>query len=226
MSYPAGPGRDGSIAWRAMKRKRADRADWRRITQRRFAVTYLDGPEFTGYVALLWIDAVRAPMWDAFFGRGVTVADVGYSWLQHFPSDGHAIVTTMFDAGGNIIEWYVDIIADHGVGDDGVPWYDDLYLDVVALPTGEVAIVDGDELNAALRAGDIDENLHEMAWSEALQVREAIHLGQFDLFRLAPAHRALLEAQAAAPGSGTFPPLAASEIPDARPNRAPIHHDS
>lgn len=208
-----------------MKRKRADRADWRRVTQRRFAVTHLDGPEFTGYVALLWIDGVRAPMRDVFFGRGVTVADVGYMWLQHLPSDGHAIVTTMFDRDGQIVQWYVDIVADHGTGEDGVPWYDDLYLDVVALPTGEVAIVDGDELNAALRSGDIDEDYHEMAWSEALRVREAIRLGQFDLFRLAPAHRALLEAQAAATGNGTILSPVASEMQDARPNRAPIHHD-
>lgn len=209
-----------------MKRKRADRADWRRVTQRRFTVAYLDGPEFMGYVALLRIDGVRAPMWDVFFGRGVTVADVGYAWLQHFPTQGHAIVTTMFDAEGRIVQWYVDIVAAHGVGDDGVPWYDDLYLDVVALPTGEVAIVDGDELNAALRSGDIDEDAHEMAWSEALQVREAIRLEQFDLFRLAPAHRAMLEAQAAAMESGTILPPAASEMQDARSNRAPIHHDT
>lgn len=208
-----------------MKRKRADRADWRRITQRRFTVTAIDEPDFRGYVALLWIDGVRAPMSDGFFGRGVVVADAGYSWLQHFPRDAHYALTTMFDTDGRIIEWYVDMIAAQGVDDDGVPWYDDLYLDVVALPSGEVAIVDGDELNAALRAGLIDEADHERAWAEALRVRDAIRDGTFDLLRRATDHRARLAAQTAADASGTFLPQDTSKRGSGHSDRTPMHHD-
>lgn len=194
-----------------MKRKRADRADWRRVTRRRFTVVYLDEADFRGHVALLWIDGVRSPLWDAFFGRGIRVADSGYSWLQHFPAEGHHVVTTMFDSQGHIVEWYVDICAAHGVDDDGIPWYDDLYLDIVALPSGEVAIVDGDELNAALRSGDIDDTDHDLAWTEALRVRDAIQTGDFPVFRLAPAHRARLTENTGATRNGTLPPASTSQ---------------
>ena len=41
------------------------------------------------------------------------------------------------------------------VTDQGVPWFDDLYLDVVVVKNGEVFLLDEDELEDALGRNDI-----------------------------------------------------------------------
>ena len=44
-----------------------------------------------------------------------------------------------------------------GMGPDGIPWYGDLYLDVIALPDGRSEIIDGDELEQALVVGAVNQ---------------------------------------------------------------------
>ena len=56
-------------------------------------------------------------------------------------------------------EWsgglYIDMIAGQGKDVDGIAYIDDLYLDLVAYPDGTVLEDDMDELEEALRNGDI-----------------------------------------------------------------------
>src|SRR4051794_9419827 len=130
-----------------MKRRRSDRSEWRRIVERRFHVAYLDTPEFTGYLTLLVMKKVSAPFWVRVGDSTCCVADTGFAWLQHFPAGSHHTLTTMFDAGGNVVQWYVDICAQHGVDDRGIPWFDDLYLDIVMSPSGAIQLLDVEELD-------------------------------------------------------------------------------
>lgn len=57
--------------------------------------------------------------------------------------------------------------------------FDDLYLDVIALPNGQVEIIDGDELETALAAHVITRAQYELAWREAEAVAAAVQNGSF-----------------------------------------------
>src|SRR5579885_1067452 len=92
-----------------MKRKRADRADWPRIAKKRFVQTRIDEKEFCGYVTLFCIDAVHQPLWKNLSGQSICLVDQGYLWLQQFPLNAHYSITSIFDAQGNFVRWYIDI---------------------------------------------------------------------------------------------------------------------
>lgn len=176
-----------------MKRKRANRDWWSRLVASRFVVTRLDTAEFSGMVALLALDALSEPLTVTTCGETLTVADNGYTWLHHFPAhEPHYTLTSMFDASGALVQGYVDICARHGLDLDGVPYHDDLYLDIAVTAAGEAEILDAADLDAALRAGSITADDHALAWREAQRLLTAIRARHFPLLALAPTHRALL----------------------------------
>ena len=55
----------------------------------------------------------------------------------------------MFDNNHNIIQWYIDI-SKKVVYDADIPYQDDLYLDLIVIPSGEKCVLDIDEINEAL----------------------------------------------------------------------------
>lgn len=116
-----------------MKRKYGDRANWKRVTERRYAQTYLETVSFRGYVSLLQIIKVQEPLYVTYANQSICLADDGYMWLQQFPVGAHHAVTTMFDAEGQVVQWYIDICYRNGINEAGIPWMDDLYLDLIVL---------------------------------------------------------------------------------------------
>jgi uncharacterized protein len=175
-----------------MKRRSADRLDWRRVSTRRFCVRRIVAGEFRGYVSLLQIGAVSEPLWIDVDGQRICIADTGYDWVQHFPDDAQHTLTTMFDASGAIVQWYVDIVARHGMDERGVPWFDDLYLDLVIVPPCRVLILDQDELDTARDTGIISVTEHGLAWREVERLVPMIEAGAWPLLDLCHTHRALL----------------------------------
>lgn len=59
-------------------------------------------------------------------------------------------MTIMFDDKWNLLQWYFDIARNICKYDLGVPYSEDLYLDVVVLPNGIFYILDEEELEEAL----------------------------------------------------------------------------
>ncbi len=171
-----------------MKRKYSDRANWRRVTEKKFQVRTLHEPEFQGYVVLYQIKQVRDPLWKEYDGKRYCVADAGYEWLQHFQKGAHYIMTSMFNDKGQVVQYYIDICKVQGVTDRGVPWFDDLYLDVVILPGGELFLLDAEELEDALKKGIITREDFDMAWAEANKVMEMYREGRFPLLKLSGKH--------------------------------------
>ncbi len=171
-----------------MKRKRADRADWKRITRSRFRMTRVNAKEYSGYITLLHMDEVEEPLSIELQDQKIYIADRDLSWLQHFPEGAHYTLTTMFNADGEVIQWYIDICWQLGVDEDGVPWYDDLYLDIVVTPDGEIILLDVEELDEALREGKISPLAYDFAWQEADALMLAIEEDMFPLLWLSETH--------------------------------------
>ena len=86
----------------------------------------------------------------------------------------HFTVTTHFDGNGQIVLWYIDICLLTGVGQNQIPWLDDLYLDLVVSPSMEVEVKDADELLAARKSGEISTTEFNLAWCEADRLMESI----------------------------------------------------
>lgn len=150
-----------------MKRTFADRPNWTRIIERRFKLTYVEEKEFKGYVSIIYIDKVKEPLVIEVAGRYVCLANDGFIWIQHFPKDCNYALTTMINEKHEVIQWYFDICNGNKINFSGIPYYDDLYLDVVLLPTGEILLLDEDELEEALKENDITKEQYELAYFEA-----------------------------------------------------------
>lgn len=175
-----------------LKRRYGDRAGWRRVLERKYAQDFLDTKEFQGYITLLKIEKITEPLLIQYDDIKVCIVDEVFFWLQQYPKDRHHAVTTMFNEKGEVVQWYVDICLRNGISDDQIPWFDDLFLDIIKLPTGEVIQKDADELEQALLSGEIDQSQYNLAWIEATQITRQIKSNQFSLIHLSDLHKNLL----------------------------------
>lgn len=174
-----------------VKRKYADRLDWHRVLDRNFVCKYFRDNEFEGSATLITIHQVKEPLTTVINGEEVLIVDDGYYWMQHFPLMSNYCVTTMFNNKKEIIQWYFDISKQNGISDQGIPFWDDLYLDVIVLPNGKYLIKDIDELEDALNTNvieqadyllakntmkDLIKNLHSMSLSFMKSSQKHLHL--------------------------------------------------
>lgn len=165
-----------------MKRKRFDYRNWHRATSGEQTTLQLPGGLLVDYRA----GEVTKPLRVPFRGRELLILETGYRWVHFSPTGQKHALTVQLDGAGVPQQLYVDIGEGTGVGEDGLPYIDDLYLDVIALcevqPGGtwhvtETEIIDGDELEDALQRGAVSLQQAEGAWQAAREVEAAL-LGQ------------------------------------------------
>lgn len=174
-----------------IKRRYGERKDWKRVLQRRYAQTFLTTKDFKGYITLLHTLKVSNPLHTRNGEKDICIVDNGYMWLQQFPCDKNHCVTTMFDSSGNVVQWYIDICLHNGA-ENNIPFWDDLFLDIVVLPTGELIIKDEDELKDALLRGIIDKYQYKLALNEVGNLKSLIEKGNFSLIKLSNTHKKIL----------------------------------
>jgi uncharacterized protein len=213
-----------------MTYKRADRPGWPRLRAQRFITRRLtDGP-ISGYATLLQMTDVAEPLVVTHYEQQVCIADNGYSWLQIFPEGAHYTHTTMFDAEGQPVQDYIDLVAEHGVDDAGIPWYDDLYLDLAWIPDGSPLLLDQDELEAAHAINAVTQAQYDLARGETARLLVALTLGEYTLPDVAracyPALRAALDEPetlaAAATAAATAEETAAPANEPDKPNQPDV----
>jgi len=100
-------------------------------------------------------------------------------------------VTTMFDINVNIVQWYIDVCLGNGADTD-IPYLDDLYLDIILLPSGEIIQKDADEFEEAFLNGIIDKSLYDSAWDEVNILTNLISNKSFELINLSHCHKEFL----------------------------------
>ncbi len=132
-----------------MKRKYLDRHDWERVIDRRYHEKYISTVDYTGYVSLLHVDEVTGPLIIEVNGHNKILANKGMKWLQFLPDEKKYAVSIMMDTNENVLQCYFDIIKESGI-ENGKVYFDDLYLDIVHLPTRDTLHIDEDNLEEAL----------------------------------------------------------------------------
>lgn len=114
----------------------------------------VDESFFDGYACFLKFQNIEKPLMVDNGINKICIKDNNYKWIEAYPTNGKYVVTIMYDDKGNLIEWYFDICKKIGI-ENGIPYEDDLYLDMVITPDGKEIIIDEDELLNARKTGDI-----------------------------------------------------------------------
>ena len=96
----------------------------------------------------------------------ICILDNGYKWLEFYNYDSKIKLTAIYDNNLEIVEWYFDIAKEIGK-DNGLPYEDDLYLDVVVTSDEKIQLIDEDDLEDALKRMEINLEEYKLAYDEA-----------------------------------------------------------
>ena len=167
-----------------MKRSRLSYDEWKCIVAKKLKGKQVDTEFFKGYIGLLEIEKVSEKQVWRFNGEDIVVCDEGLKWLSILPQDDFYCITAMMNTNDDILVWYIDMIAGQGKDVDGVAYIDDLYLDLVVYPDGTVLEDDMDELEEALRNGDISQDLFDLAIETCGRLKSGLlsDIGEFKGF--------------------------------------------
>lgn len=117
----------------------------------------IEKASFSGYVCNIKIKGLEKPLIVNNGIDNVCIQDEKYEWIEVYPDNANYAITIMFDADNKLVEWYFDIAKKVGV-DNGIPFEDDLYLDMVITPNGQKIVLDEDELLRAFENREITQS--------------------------------------------------------------------
>ncbi len=157
-----------------MKRSRLSYDEWKCIVSKDISGKTINSELLNGYIGLIDIKEVdKAQIWK-YNGEEIVVCDKGRKWLSILPCDDWYCITAMLDENEKILLWYIDMIAAQGIDADGIPYFDDLYLDLIVYPDGTVIVDDMDELEDALSKGDITQEQFDLALGTSHKLQQGI----------------------------------------------------
>ena len=105
--------------------------------------------------------------------NGKCIMDNNYKWLEFYAYSSRIKLTAIYDENNEIIEWYFDIAREIGK-DNGIPYEDDMYLDVVVTPSGDVILLDEDELKEAFDRKEMTKDEYDEAYKIAYDLMEEL----------------------------------------------------
>ena len=135
---------------------------------------------FNGIVGYVKLKDINKPVIISNDLETICIKDNDYEWLEFYPDNGKYTICAVFDNNSNIVEWYFDVSKNVGI-EDGIPYQDDLYLDLVISPNGEYLVLDEDELLKAEKEGDITHKDVEDAY-KILEYLKDKYVNNFDIF--------------------------------------------
>jgi len=150
--------------WISLKKRYADRY----ISS--YKIKSVSNKEFVGDICYYHFKDVSNKI---IIPNGKCIMDKGYKWLEFYDYNAKIKLTAIYDENSQIIEWYFDIARRIGKEND-MPYEDDLYLDVVVTSTGEIILLDEDELQAAYDRLEVNKEDYDMAYKEANQLMKKL----------------------------------------------------
>lgn len=156
--------------------------EWKCIITKKRTGKTLDTEDFIGYVGILSINEVSEPQIWKYNGDDLIVCDSHYQWLTIMPKNDYYCLTVMMNEKQEMQVCYIDMIDEQGYDEDGVPYFYDLYLDLVVYPDGTVIEDDMDELQDALQKGDITQQQFEQALATSDKLKKDL-LSDIEAFK-------------------------------------------
>ena len=164
-----------------MKRSKLSYDEWKCIETKKIKGKQVNTDFFRGYVGILEIEKVTEKQIWRFNGEDIIVCDNGLKWISILPQNDFYCITAMMNTNDDILLWYIDMIAEQGIDVDSIPYFDDLYLDLVIYPNGMIKVDDMDELEEALLRKDITEEQFNLAISTSNKLKNGL-LSDIDIF--------------------------------------------
>lgn len=161
-----------------MKRKTGNRDGWTRINKQNYVQMYINNQHFKGYVTLIHFIDVIHPLKAKIAKQPLTLIQNGTYLMQHIPDNEAFALTTYLHKDGTILQWYIDIIDSSGIENE-IPYFDDLYLDLIVTFDGAIIEKDIDELEEALQRQDITRAQYDKAWQAFEYYKERIKKREF-----------------------------------------------
>lgn len=159
-----------------MKRKRLDRDLKWGFQYFPYYQMRLDCEIYHGLVSLIMLEDGEYYYWDFPKAGRTAVCGKGMVWLQLVPNDCKRLITAMFLPQKKVVKGklypysvsaiYVDVAERLEYDSDGVAAYIDKYLDVKLTPQGDILVDDRDELDEALKNGELTEEQYHDALTE------------------------------------------------------------
>lgn len=146
-----------------MKRSKLSYDEWKCIESKKLKGKRVNTDFFKGYIGILEIEKVTEKQIWRFNDEDIIVCDKGLKWLSILPQNDFYCITAMMNENNDILLWYIDMIAEQGIDADSIPYFDDLFLDLVVYPTGIIKVDDMDELEEALSREEITEDQFNLA---------------------------------------------------------------
>lgn len=127
---------------------------------------YMDNELIKGWVAINYLTDGETRFWKFEKSGSVPVCGKDMLWLTIIPDNRSRSILAYFLPDRRVSAWYIDVIEETGIDDDGVVYFLDKYLDVVLTPQGDVCVFDRDELDAAYASGELSTSQYESALRE------------------------------------------------------------
>ena len=117
--------------------------------------------------------------------NNITLMDNGYYLIEIVPKNKNYALRIFLNDQKEPVEYYIDITKENGIDKDTkIPYFIDLYLDIIIQNNGEVNIIDEDELKDALKNSDITEDDYQLAHCVKENLLKEIDENNNDLINL------------------------------------------
>ena len=127
---------------------------------------HMDNELFKGWVSINYLTDGEERFWEYEKCGKVPVCGKGMTWLTLIPDDRKRCIGAYIKPDRRVSVWYVDVIEETGIDEDGIVYYIDKYLDVILTPQGDVVVKDRDELDEAHLSGELSDDQYEAALKE------------------------------------------------------------
>lgn len=138
---------------------------------------FVDTSEFSGDIYFYYFKNVTEKY---ILPSGTCIIDNDYKWLEFYDCNDKIKLSVMYDDKDNVIEWYFDITR-RIEKDNGIPYEDDLYLDVLVKSNGEIKLLDEDELELAHEKFEVTDKDYEMAYKKARELMKRLENSKNEL---------------------------------------------
>ena len=135
------------------------------VEEKKFKTMYIDDEDYKGYLSQIHIIKTNQPDRSGDENYHGTTEN-GCKWLEFYPENSNVAMTVGYDIENNILDWYFDIIDRVGI-QNGNPYFEDLYLDILMTPDNKIKLLDEDEIKEALEQKQITEEQFELAYNHA-----------------------------------------------------------
>ena len=157
--------------WIRLKKKFADQVkEYPNILDIEQKLKTINNNDFSGDIYLNHYKKVKEPF---ILENGLCICDDEYKWLEFYDYNSKVRLTAIYNDKNEIIEWYFDMAREIGK-QNGMPYEDDMYLDVVLRPNGEIELLDENELQEALDEKMITKVEYDDAYKTAYELIEKI----------------------------------------------------